>query len=389
MSAKNPFLGLGFGSPFTTFTTFARASSSSFSGKIIIGAERDNDSGSAAAGSVYIYNLDGTGEVKITAADAGESDIRNDDFFGKAVAIGNNKIVVGARRQRNESNKGAVYVFDIDGSNGFKISPSDGAAGDHFGNSVAVGHDKIVVGSYDHNSDTGAVYVYNLDGTGEVKITASDGATSDKFGFNVAIGHNKIVAGAYQNAAGGNRRGAVYVYNLDGTGELKITASDGTDNDKLGSAVAIGNNKIVAGASEDGPGSVYVYNLDGTGELKITASDAAGGDDFGTQVAIGNNKIGVGAVGDDPGGALYVYDLDGTNEVKITPSDSAAGDGLGYHRYVSIGGNKIAGGAAGDDDDGDGSGSVYVYNLDGTGELKITASDGAAGAKFGSAVAIG
>jgi len=33
-------------------------------------------------------------------------------------------------------------------------------------------------------------------------------------------------------------------------------------------------------------------------------------------------------------GSVYIYDLDGTNEIKVTPSDSAAADEFGF--YVSI-----------------------------------------------------
>ena len=128
--------------------------------------------------------------------------------------------------------------------------------------------------------------------------------------------------------------GSVYVYNLDGTGQIKITASDGAANDTFGYSVAVGMTRLslVLGVmTDDGSlsGSVYVYDLDGTGETKITASDGAANDYFGFSVAVGNNKIVVGAYGDGSGrGAVYVYDLDGTNEEKITASDGAAGDAI-------------------------------------------------------------
>ena len=48
-----------------------------------------------------------------------------------------------------------------------------------------------------------------------------------------------------------------------------------------------------------------------------------------------------------------------------------------------MGDNKIVVGAYGDDDNGSSSGSVYVYDLDGTNEIKITASDGASNDRFG------
>ena len=54
----------------------------------------------------------------------------------------------------------------------------------------------------------------------------------------------------------------------------------------------IGNNKLVVGSpydddnSQSGSGSVYVYNLDGTGEVKITDSSAYANANFGRRVAV-------------------------------------------------------------------------------------------------------
>ena len=111
---------------------------------------------------------------------------------------------------------------------------------------VAIGRNKIVVGAPFAKVSTGnagAVYVYNLDGTGEVKITASDPESTAYFGLEVAIGDNKIVVGAPGDATD---TGAVYVYDLDGTNETKITASNsGLFLDEFGGAVAVGNGKIV------------------------------------------------------------------------------------------------------------------------------------------------
>ena len=333
-------------------------------------------------------------ELKITASDGASLDV-----FGSAVAVGNNKIVVSAKGDNVDSNvnRGSVYVYNLDGTGETKITASDGAAQDQFGNAVAVGNDKIVVGvkdDDDNGSSSGSAYVYDLDGTGEVKITASDGAAGDQFGSSVAVGNDKIVVGAFQDDDDGSDSGSVYVYNLNGTGETKITASDGAAGDQFGVSVAVRNNKIVVGAKGDdvgsntNQGSVYVYNLDGTGETKITASDGAAGDQFGVSVAVRNDKIVVGASGATSNtGAVYVYNLDGTGEVKITASDGAAGDLFGL--TVAIDNNKVIVGASEDDDNGSDSGSVYIYNLDGTGEIKITSSDGATLDKFGEVVAIG
>ena len=301
--------------------------------KIIVGAAYNDDNGDQT-GSVYVYDFDGTNEVKITASDGGPS-----EYFGGSVAIGDNKIVVGATGADPVVDyTGAAYVYDLDGTNEVKITASDAAAWDMFGGSVAVGNNKIVVGATNDGDNgtvmenSGAAYIYDLDGSNEVKIKSSDHAKNDYFGKSVAIGDNKIVVSAHEKNI---RAGAVYVYDLDGTNEVKITASDGTSNDYFGEVVAVGDNKIVVGVRRDdvigtNSGSVYVYDLDGTNEVKITASDAAQMDHFGASVSVGNNKIIVGSI-DDMGsrGSVYVYDLDGTNEVKITASDAASDDKFG------------------------------------------------------------
>ena len=97
----------------------------------------------------------------------------------------------------------------------------------------------------------------------------------------------------------------------------------------------------------------YIYNLDGTGEVKITASDGATGDLFGNTVSVGDSMSGRVLVASNIG-AAYVYDLDGSNEVKITASDGEIGSSAGgsptgdYFGYddVAVGNGKIVVGAA-------------------------------------------
>jgi hypothetical protein len=76
-------------------------------------------------------------------------------------------------------------------------------------------------------------------------------------------------------------------------------------------------------------------------------------------------------------------------EVKITASDGAAGEHFGAS--VTISGDCSVVGAPWDSDAGSASGSAYIFKRDGTAwtqEDKITASDGAAGDLFGASVAI-
>src|SRR6056300_1022542 len=253
-----------------------------------------------------------------------------------------------------------------------KITASDAAAADTFGTSVAVGCGKIVVGAYgddDNGSGSGSAYIFDLDGTQLTKITASDGAASDQFGTSVAVGCGRIVVGAIYDDDNGSSSGSVYIYNLDGTNETKITASDAATNDWFGYSVAVGCGRIVIGAYRDDDngslsGSAYIFDLDGTQLTKITASDGAADDRFGTSVAVGYGRIVVGAYADDDlgsdSGSAYIFDLDGTQLAKITASDGAANDQFGWS--VAIGNGRIVVGTPDDADNGSSSGSAYIYN---------------------------
>lgn len=151
---------------------------------------------------------------------------------------------------------------------------------------------KLVIGSSWATGNairSGAAYIYDIDGSNEVKIIASDGATEDNFGATVASGEEKIVVGAYGADANGNDSGAVYIYNIDGTNEIQLSATGNSSNDFFGRSVSMSGDKVIVGASRDSnfTGKAYVYDLDGSNEIVITASDGAVSDNFGSSVAIG------------------------------------------------------------------------------------------------------
>ena len=343
------------------------------SGRIVVGAPFNDDNGTDS-GSAYIFDLDGNQIDKITASDGAEA-----DEFGWSVAVGSGRIVVGARfdDDNGRTNSGSAYIFDLDGNELAKITASDGATDDKFGWSVAVGSGRIVVGAIDdddNGTDSGSAYIFDLDGNELRKITASDGATGDKFGYSVAVGSGRIVVGAPLDGDNGSISGSAYVFDLDGNELAKITASDGASFDYFGFSVAVGSGRIVVGAFVDDDddngtdsGSAYIFDLDGNELRKITASDGAASDVFGNSVAVGSGRIAVGARFDDDNGtssgSAYIFDLDGNELTKITASDGAVDDRFGY--AVAVGSGRIVVGAYRDDDDDNGtdSGSAYIYSL--------------------------
>ena len=229
------------------------------------------------------------------------------------------------------------------------------------------------------------------------KLTASDGVAYAHFGYSVSLSDNTAIVGAYDDD---DYNGSAYVLEKDiSTGNwnetAKLTASEGATT--FGKFVSIsGNIAIVSGNDQDAnviAGSAYVFEKDSVaGSWNETAilkpSDAADYDYFGESVSISGYTAIVGAYYDDDNGdrsgSAYVFEKVGVpgdwkETAKLTASDAAERDYFGYS--VSISGNIAIVGAYGDDDNADRAGSAYVFERDeSTGDwnetAKLIASDG-------------
>jgi hypothetical protein len=346
----------------------------------VVGADGDD----AASGSAYIFKRDATEwteQAKITASDG-----MADDWFGYSVAISGDYAVVGAYLDDDAgTDSGSAYIFKRDATEWTeqaKITASDGAASDHFGRSVAISGDYVIVGApYDDDAgtDSGSSYIFKCDGitwTEQAKITASDYAALDYFGYSVAISGDYVIVGSHGDNAAGTDSGSSCIFKRDGTEwteQAKITASDGAEYDFFGESVAISGDYAVVGAGGDdaASGSAYIFKRDATEwteQAKINTSDGAEGDEFGRSVAISGDCAVVGAYLDDDAGeasgSVHIFKRDGTawtEQNKITASDDATYDWFGYS--VAISGGYAVAGAWGDDDSGTDSGSAYIYDI--------------------------
>ena len=368
----------------------------------VVGAPHDDDGGNDS-GSAYIFErneegADNWGFVKKLIASDGAAG----DQFGRSVDIDGDTIVVGAIfEDENGIYSGSSYIFDRNrgGANNWgetrKIDASDGVADDYFGRIVVIGGDTVAVGAHgddDHGASSGSVYIFDrnrggADNWGETKkITANDGAALDGFGYSVAIDHNTVAVGSTYDDDGGNPD-SVYLFDRDqgGTdnwGETrKITAGNDPASDYgFGYSVSIGGDTLVVGAvwgigNEGYPGSAYIFDRNRGGAnnwgetRKITGSESVNGGRFGYSVSISDNIVVVGAVYDnddgDQSGSAYIFDRNqgGTDHwgerIKLTANDGAAGDNFGSS--VSTSGGTVFVGASGNNDGGNNSGSAYVF----------------------------
>jgi hypothetical protein len=366
-----------------------------------------------------------SGQVLHESAKLLASDGAANDYFGGSVSISGDVAVVGvAEDDDNGLASGSAYMFRWNpGPPGSwiqeqKLLPSDGAAGDLFGNSVSLSGEVVLIGAFqdgDNGPYTGSAYVFRWNGSSwvqEQKLLASDGSSNRWFGYSVSVSGNVGFVGVAQEYGGAGFT-SVYVFRWNGSSwveEQKLLASDEAQYDLFGSALSVSGDVAVLGARWDDDngtdsGSAYVFRYNPelpvgsrwVEEQKLLASDGAAGDDFGASVSVSGDVAVVGAALHDhkgvDAGSAYVFRYDPSQSIcgrkwceeqELLPLDGAAGDVFGW--VVSVSGDVAVVGAGYDDDNGDLSGSAYVFRWNGSSwvqERKLLPSDGAAGDQFG------
>jgi hypothetical protein len=189
----------------------------------LVGAPYNNDNG-YDSGSTYIFKRDGTSwieQAKLTASD-GETD----DRFGESVALaGEYALITAYADDDHGTNSGSAYIFKRDGSSWnqqAKLTASDGAAYDWFGSSAAIAGEYALVGAPyggDDGINSGSAYIFKRDGTSwneQAELTPSDGAAHDRFGQSVAITGEYVLVGAPTDSSFSDPPdpGSAYIYNL-------------------------------------------------------------------------------------------------------------------------------------------------------------------------------
>jgi len=290
------------------------------------------------------------------------------------------------------------------------LTPSDAAADDRFGTSVAASGYRVLVGSPqddDKGSNSGAAYVFELVGTSWVqsaKLLASDGATNHRFGQSVALqGDLAFVGASMRSGATFVGPGAVYVFERGASGwvqKLKLTGSGTSNGDAFGAAVALdasGQRAVVGAPSAFNTGKIFIYQRNSTTWMPVGNFVTPGGlsaAGFGSSVDVSGDRVVAGApTYNSPAssqGKAFVFVRSGTSlwslEAQLTGLDSTAGDQFGSS--VAVEGDRLLVGARRDDLSPSlvDAGSAYVFERSGSTwpqTAKLVAPDGLAGDELG------
>ena len=294
-----------------------------------------------------------------------------------------------------------------------KLIPTDPGSQGSFGASVCINGDYAIVGADfyadDNWKDIGSAHVFKRDGTTwnqQAQLLASDGEDDSYFGCSVSIRGDYAIVGAKEdNNENGVEAGSAYLFERsDIPGDPnwheqeKLLASDGGESDHFGRSVSISGDYAIVGAPDarngsGWSGSAYVFYYSGAILVqypKLVASDGASQDYFGLSVSISGDYAIVGSPGDDDNGdssgSAYIFKRVGatwSEQTKLLALDGASQDYFGFS--VSISGDYAIVGTSWDGT------TAYIFKRDGTTwnqQAKLIASDGKQGNSFGRSVSI-
>ena len=307
-------------------------------------AQYFDSTGFNGTGVTRVYDWNGNSWSKLG------DDIVNGDFMdntGYSVSLNNDGTVVavGSRRYDNEdsdnNNKGGVDIYKLINNNWEKLGNSiiGEADDDQSGWSVSLSSDGsiIAIGAPGNNSSSGHTRVFKWNGSDWIQLGQDiDGeASGNNSGWSVSLSDDgtRVAIGAYGNDGKGDNSGQVRIYEYNNNVWVQL----GQD--------------IDGEASGDQSGESVSLSADGT----IVAIGAPWNDDN------GNNSGQV---------RIYGYSNNVWTQIGQDIDGEASIDYSGTRVSLSYDGTKVAIGAPFNDDNGNASGQVRVFQLSNYNEIE-------------------
>ncbi len=298
--------------------------------------------GGVRLGAVFVFVRSGgawTEEQKVSPPG-----LLSSDAFALAVAIDGDTMVASAYLDDDfGENAGSAYVFTRSGgawSLEQQIFPGETVPFAHFGASLAISGDTIVVGAPNDefgHVGIGAAYVFTRSGgvwTREAKLVADVPAIGDRFGTSVAVSGDTIAVG--QSALGGPLATSLFSRSSGWAREAVLVRSVATNGEEAVSRVSLGGNllavAVLAHAASPGlgRGAVTLWVRSGGAwrlSQTVPGNETNLSETFGSSVSV-DRRGAVLAIGDmtktgrvNNDGALYAYRLDTIPPVIDCPGD--------------------------------------------------------------------
>ncbi len=284
----------------------------------------------ANAGAAYFFSrnqggADAWGQVtKVVSTVTGSTAVN--DYFGRAVAVDGASIAVGLPADAVDKGRVLLYAALPNGAWGVvaNIQPATVVNGDFFGAAVSVSGETLVVGApgEDHASagpDSGSIYVFERAASGQypqaARLNAPVGGLvgGAKFGSRVVLEGGIGLVGAPNDSALATNAGAAFMLQRKSDGTWAMTAQfrppESTSGAGYGGSLALQGTTAAIGASGTNlsTGTVYVYERWAAADWHLmqtlVSTDAEPLEFFGSAVAVDGHVLAVGSQADDDAGA--------------------------------------------------------------------------------------
>jgi FG-GAP repeat len=218
----------------------------------IVGGEDNEHTAGHELGAAWVFALEGGKWVE--QAEFTDSEKTKEANFGSSVALSENGSYALIGGERDETSKGAAWVFTRSGSTwtqqGSKLTPgSEEIGAGAFGNKVALSAEgnTALIGDYHDNSDAGGAWVFTRTGSTwskQANLEPTGETLKGESGSSVALSAdgNKAIVGGDADSAG---EGAAWVFTREGSTWTQqgsgITGKEetGEEGDRFGSGVSL------------------------------------------------------------------------------------------------------------------------------------------------------
>ena len=325
----------------------------------VISAVNDSRLHTPSAGVVYIVDVNsGTHLYRLAQQDAEAT-----DAFGDALDMADGFIVVGSPGDSDDGfHSGSAYLYHaLSGAMIRKYTPGDGKAGKRFGSAVAVDNGIVAIGAdadNDNGSHAGAVYLSQMaTATPIAKLTGSPAVAGAHFGGSVDLFGDVLVVGAPSDIdPSGIPCGAAYIYSLSNlNAPIKVTPHDAAEGDFFGRSVATDGEFVVVGSPRDdtlgmNSGSIYVYNAaTGAFVIKLKANESFINGAFGDDLSMDGRVLAVSANAYDgasqDSGAVFLFDTRSWAQIAKLQSAPTANTIYEFGYCVAVSGPRVLVGA--------------------------------------------
>jgi Tol biopolymer transport system component len=243
--------------------------------------------------NINFVNADGTGQTRLTPGFG---------FDGEpAWSPDGSKIVYSGLS--NMSGSLELYVINPNGTNRINLTNTL---------SVSEGNPSWSVTGKIAYGRSGQIWTMNPDGTNQAVFSSITQPTPTSPAWSPDGSKLAFAVG-----------GDIWVINADGTGERRVALGQTSSNAPAwspdGLKIAFSKREPASFPAATFATVIYVINVDGTNEMRLTMPTQGNVDDTGPAWSRDNTKIAFAKNGAGPGG-IYIMNTDGTNQLGIAPT---------------------------------------------------------------------